>query len=439
MSTNTIATEAPKRDIPSKFRAYHQTLQRDFLNYLRGFALLAAEPLVLVPILLQSLPAAEISHLGIIEGALVVVGGISQLGLKFAYLQETADRPDAERFAAFWTATTLVVAAGLGLGSVAAAGLAIAGDLFGQQVRIDAWTLAFLCGAENLRMMVLTDLRAMQKSDLFIFISVCQLVLLFLAVKVFLSIWDGSATAILRGQAVASTGTAVIFLFLLPGLRLARPTRRLIQRMLAYGVPIAGGLIFQYIVPMITPWLLLVLFSEQANAAWTLARRFGMIFDVFFGLPFLMAWGGLVYRILAEPNRLVVLNRLWRLATQVGCSVAAGAVVVSWAFLSVLPVDPDLLFLVVTFIPLVIVWRLAFAFRLPFAAGLLSTRRTHWYVWYGLLGSALFAGFVPLLTPSLGPAGIIIAGGLAEAICAVGGLVQGRRTLRRTSTPRQKC
>jgi hypothetical protein len=76
----------------------------DGQRYFLAYAVLAIEPFVLLPLLLGFMSAGVLGALGAVEALVVVLCGVTQLGVKFAYLQHVADVGLESRGSGWWRA-----------------------------------------------------------------------------------------------------------------------------------------------------------------------------------------------------------------------------------------------------------------------------------------------------------------------------------------------
>lgn len=374
---------------------FRQELWYDGRRYFIAYGILAVEPLLLAPLLLNLLNAAELGVLGAVEGGLVLLGALSQLGVKFAYLQLVADVGPEERAEGFWSATVVTSLAGLLLGVggslVLSQGWVVA--LLGMDPALGGTTLAGLLLATNLNMMLVTDLRSRRTVRPIILSSLAR-------VTVMLSLTAGWAPgavgrldALLAAQGLGMV--AAIGVLWVSGGVPRRPSVRLslALELVRYGLPIALGSVLKYGTDALLPWMALVLVSPAAAGALTLAAKTALLFDTAFGWPFLMAWGGRVYHLIKRPSANVLLQRLLLEAMVVSLGAAALAGGLGGLLLTGADGDAPLIAAALGMLPLVLLGRVLFILRSPASAGLLVLRRMQWHVTYAGWGGL---AFVPL-------------------------------------------
>lgn len=398
-------------------RRYRRELIRDGRGYLLAYGVLALEPLLLVPLLLTLLRPEEIGVLGAVEALNVVLGGLTQLGVKFAYLQHVADHGPQDRGSGFWSATLLTCAAGALAGAAAAPVLDFApvAGVLGLAPGIRVWTLAGLLLLTNLQMMVVTDLRANRNPLPFFYASLVRvtvaLALLWLLAPRMSSRLDAVFAAQALGLALSVPLLAMIGR--IPRWPVFEP--RLAGSFVAYGWPVAVGGLLKYGSDALLPWLCLSLVSPLAAGAVALALKISALYDYGFGLPFLMAWGGRVYYIARERTARVVSRLLFRDALLISAAMLVAAWALGGCLLAVTGGDASLTGQAWLLLPLAIAGRSLFILRSPASVGLLATRKMTWHAEYGLAGLLLFAVAGPPAFLFLGATGGWLAFVVMEA------------------------
>ncbi len=376
-----------------------------------------------MPLLLGFMSAAQLGALGAVEALVVVLCGLTQLGVKFAYLQHVADVGEARRGAGFWSATWLTGLAGLAAGCLAAPLLdahRVAGIL-GMPAGVRPATLGALLLLTNLQMMLVTDLRARRSPLPYVASSALRLALMLAMVA-----WLGPGAAapidaVLQAQALALAASSALLgaVGRVPGRPMFEWT--LARRFLGYGWPIAAGNLVKYGTDALLPWLCLAYVSPLAAGAMALALKASALFDTLFGLPFLMAWGGRAYVIAADPAARDIVPRLF------GGIVAASAAAVLAAWLSGLFVlrmaeadaDAALLQAALVLLPPAVLGRALFTLRFPASVGFLAARDMRWNLWLALAGGVFFVALGPLgfsLGGAIGGWSVFLAGELGALI-----------------------
>lgn len=402
--------------VSERGHAYRHELIHDGQRYFLAYAVLAIEPFVLVPLLLGFMSAGMLGALGAVEALVVVLCGMTQLGVKFAYLQHVADVGVERRGAGWWSATGLTVPCGALIGCLVAPLLDtpwLAGIL-GLEPDIGALTLGALLALTNLQMMLVTDLRARRSPLPFVLSSVLRLgTMLWLVAK----FGPGAAAPIdtvLGAQALALAVSCALLAMIvrIPG-QLGFDSH-LAKRFLGYGWPIALGNLFKYGTDALLPWLCLALVSPFAAGAMALAMKVSSVFDTAFGQPFLMAWGGRAYHVTAEPRAGEFFPDLFRWMLRVSLmavllSCLAGYVIVEHFS----GAEPALAQATLWLLPLAVVGRMLFTMHFPAAAGFIACRDMRWNLWVAMAKATVFL--------PLGPLGFLVAGAAGGWIAFVAG------------------
>lgn len=392
----------------------------DGKRYFWAYAVLAVEPVLLVPLLVALLSPEEIGVLGSVEALIVVLGGLSQLGVKFSYLQHVADHGQVGRGRGFWTATLMTCAAGFAAGALAAPLMdspSVAGVL-GMVPGVHWAVLGALMFAINLQMMLVTDLRAKRTPLPFAAASLVRVVAVALLVLQLTGRMGSSIEAILLAQLVGLALSIVILLVFggMPGV--AAFDGGLARGFLGYGGPIALGGLVKYGTDALLPWFCLALVSPVAAAAMVLALKASALFDSWFGSPFLMAWGGRVYH-LAREKPVAVLSR--RLFAEISFAVVAALLLswgMGWLLLRATAGGEVLLSDALVLLPLALVGRALLVLRSPASVGQVAARSMGWNFRYAVAGLAAFAVLGPVAFSSLG----VVAGWLVF-LCIEGAIL----------------
>ena len=399
---------------------YRSELIHDGKRYFWAYAVLSVEPLLLIPLLIALLRPGEIGVLGSVEALIVVLGGLSQLGVKFSYLQHVADHGQEGRGRGFWTATLMTCAAGFAAGALAALLMdspPVAGVL-GMVPGVHWTVLGALMLAINLQMMLVTDLRAKRTPLPFAVASLVRVCAVALLVFQLTGRMESSIEAILLAQLIGMALSIIILLVFggMPGV--AAFDGGLARGFLGYGWPIALGGLVKYGTDALLPWFCLALVSPVAAAAMVLALKASALFDSCFGSPFLMAWGGRVYH-LARERSVAALSR--RLFAEISFAVAAALLLswgLGWLLLQVTAGRDVLLSEALILLPLALAGRALLVLRSPASVGQVVARSMGWNLRYAVAGLVAFAMLGPIAFISSG----VVAGWLVF-LCIEGAIL----------------
>lgn len=383
---------------------YRRELIHDGKRYFLAYAVLAAEPLLLIPLLIALLRPEEIGVLGSIEALVIVLGGLSQLGVKFSYLQHVADHGQEGRGRGFWTAAFMTCAAGFAAGALAAPLMdapPVAGVL-GMVPGVHWAIFGGLMFATNLQMMLVTDLRAKRNPLPFAAASLVRVVAVAVLVFQLTGRMGAPIEAILLAQLMGLALSIAILLAFggMPGVDAFDGA--LARAFLGYGWPIALGGLVKYGADAMLPWLCLALVSPAAAGGMALALKASALFDTWFGWPFLMAWGGRVYH-LAREKSVALLSR--RLFAEISCAVAVALLLswgMGWLLLRATAGGAALLAEALILLPLALVGRALFVLRSPASVGQVAARSMGWNLRYAVAGLAAFSLLGPVAFVSFG-------------------------------------
>lgn len=399
---------------------YRSELIHDGTRYFWAYAILAVEPLLLIPLLVALLRPEEIGVLGSVEALIVVLGGLSQLGVKFAYLQHVADHGQEGRGQGFWTAALMTCSAGFAVGMLVAPvmDLSPVAQLLGMVPGVHWAVLGSLMLVTNLQMMLVTDLRAKRTPLPFAAASLVRVVAVALLVIRLAPSMGSSIEAILLAQLIGLLLSIAILLGFGGMPRPAAFDRGVARAFLRYGGPIAMGSLVKYGTDALLPWFCLALVSPVAAGAMALALKASALFDTWFGWPFLMAWGGRVYHLVREASAAVLSRRLFR---EISFAFTAAALLswgMGWSLLRLTAEGGMQLAAAQTLLPLALVGRALFALRSPASVGQVAARSMGWHFRYAVAGLVAFS----LLGPPAFRAGGVAAGWLVF-LCIEGAIL----------------
>lgn len=394
-------------------RQYRRALAGDTGIYALVHSAGFLEAVLTVPLLAAILSEPSLAFLGAIEGAMILVLSLSQLGVKFSYLQFAADRAGAPRGDLLGTCILLVGAAGF-LAALAGAAMVngLAEGLLSQPDTVAAAALCWTAVAANIHMMLVTQLRSIRRTAILILFNYLQAIvnaggIWLLAGQLQLGV-DGVFYAKAAALTVAAACLAAVILPQHP----LRWAPDLVMPLLRYGIPLMVGGLLRYSLEAAFRWLLVGLGETAAAAAYTLIARIAAIFDTLFGTPVLMAWGGIIYPLLARADLAAIVRPLLR-DLLLASSLVAAAIILSAYWL--LPDSSADAALGLSLLPLAVLGRQLFTLQMPLAAGFLAQRQSGWSVRYNCLGLVLFLLSVPATLALAGP-----VAGLAAAVAADG-------------------
>jgi len=420
---------------------YRSELFHDGTRYFWAYAILAIEPILLIPLFVALLSPGEIGVLGSIEALLVVLGGLSQLGVKFSYLQYVADHGQEGRGRGFWTAVFMTCAAGFAAGALVALLIdspPVAGML-GMVPGVHCAVLGALMLATNLQMMLVTDLRAKRTPLPFAAASLVRVVAVPLLVFLLTSRMGSPIEAILLAQ-LAGFVLSIAVLLVYGGIPKAGTFDGGLARVfIGYGWPIALGSLVKYGTDAMLPWFCLAFVSPVAAGAMALALKASALFDTWFGWPFLMAWGGRVYH-LAREGAVAALSR--RLFAEISLAVGIALLLswgMGWLLLRATAGGEALLAEALILLPFALVGRALFVLRSPASVGQVAARSMGWYFRYSVAGLTAFSLFGPVAFISSG----VVAGWLVF-LCIEGAILiriyrRGQEMLEVVGMPSRVC
>ncbi|MEJ7784517.1 MAG: oligosaccharide flippase family protein [Solirubrobacteraceae bacterium] len=172
-------------------------------------------------------------------------------------------------------------------------------------VRIVALTLY----ADALTIVPLTLIRMQERSGLYVLITLLRFAATLILSIIFVAVLEWGVRGALIGSAIP---TALVLAVLLPDYAIvlrARPSRALLRRMLAFGLPFFPVLLSVWVIDASDRYLI-ELFRSRDEVGWySLAYRIGAVMQI--GVAaFSMGWAPLRYKIYDRPDAKAVYRRL---------------------------------------------------------------------------------------------------------------------------------
>ena len=284
-------------------------------------------------------------------------------------------------------------------------------------------------------MMLVTDLRAKRTPLPFAAASLVRVVAVALLVLQLTTSMRSPIEAILLAQLMGLVLSIAILLVFGGMPRVAAFDGGLARAFLGYGWPIALGGLIKYGTDAMLPWLCLALVSPVAAGAMAVALKASALFDIWFGWPFLMAWGGRVYHLARERSVALLSPRLF---AEISLGVAVALLLswgMGWLLLRATAGEDALMAEALIFLPLALVGRALFALRSPASVGQVTARSMGWHFRYAVAGLTAFSLLGPLAFVSFGA----VAGWLVF-LCIEGAILariyrRGQEMLEATAMP----
>jgi O-antigen/teichoic acid export membrane protein len=287
-------------------------------------------------------------------------------------------------------------------------------------VRIVAVTLY----AEALTIVPLTLIRMQERSVLFVIVSVARFVATLVLSIVFVAGLDMGVRGALLGNAVPAVG---VMLLLLPEYLLARgsrPSRALLGRMLAFGLPFFPYLLATWLIEASDRYLL-ELFTTRDEVGWyALAYRIAAVMQISVA-AFTMGWAPLRYRILGREDAQELYARLARYYVLAG-SLILVALSVFARDLVALVAPPDFA-PAAEVIPMISLAFLMGGLSVLMMTGMSVVKQTNSLAWIAALAAGVSVGINVLLIPVWGMHAAAATAVLANAILVAGAWVYSQR------------
>ena len=278
--------------------------------------------------------------------------------------------------------------------------------------------------AEALTIVPLTLIRMQERSGLFVTISVARFVATLVLSVVFVAGLDMGVRGALLGNAVPAV--AVLFL-LFPEYLLARgnrPSRELLGRMLAFGLPFFPYLLATWLIEASDRYLL-ELFTTRDEVGWyALGYRIAAVMQISVA-AFSMGWAPLRYRILGRDDAQQLYSRLATYFVLAG-SLMVVALSVFARDLVALVAPPDFE-PAAEVIPMLALAYLLGGLSILMMTGMAVVKRTTSLAWLAALAAGVNIGLNLLLIPVWGMHAAAATTVLANAIMVAGAWIYSQR------------
>ncbi len=279
----------------------------------------AASPLislVLTPFLAHNLTPTDYGVLAILNTAMSLIGGITQLGLSSAFFRAyNYDYPEQrDRRAVIATTTTLLCLISL-LAMFASIFLApqLAQLLLGsERYALDVSLAGGVILLQNLTVPGLAWQRAENRPFLYSLLSLSNLLGTLLATLLLVGIWRGGVIGAIIANGL---GYACIVLCTLPIIFFRKGIKirlDIMRNMLAFGVPLVLSFVSYWILQLSDRYLLSLFTSLAQTGRYTVAYTLGSAISAVVIGPFTLAWPTTMFSIAKREDAAEVFQRIFR-------------------------------------------------------------------------------------------------------------------------------
>ncbi len=261
--------------------------------------------LVLAPFLTRHLGARDYGLLVVLNTAIGLTAGLTQLGLSSAFFRaysyDYSSRGD--RGAVLTTAFTLLfpVALVAFIIAVLTAGT-VASQVFGRSSSADLVVIALaVVIVQNLAVPAFAWMRAEGRAALFALISIANLAVTLSANVILVGVFHGGVA----GSLIATgSGFATVVLATAPALvrQLGFPRIEIARNMLSFGVPQVPNVLALWVLQLSDRFLVAHFRSLAETARYAVAYSLGMIVSIAVVSPLVLAWPTAMYAIAKRPD-----------------------------------------------------------------------------------------------------------------------------------------
>jgi O-antigen/teichoic acid export membrane protein len=297
--------------------------------------------LVLAPLLTHSLSRDDYGALTVINTAIALVAGITQLGLINAFFRAYSwdYESQSDRLRVLSTTVALLlcisvpVAIVIMLGATWLSGLLFGSAAYSVPIGLSAWVILL----QNLSVPGFAWLRAENRALLFALLSIFNLLVCLLGTFILVGVLhmgvSGSLIAVGGGYAAVVT-TLIPVILIRAGLR---PHPDIVRNLLSFGVPLSANLVSVWVLQLSDRYLLSHLGSLAQTASYSVAYTLGGLSGVVILSPFSLAWPSIMFTIAKRNDARQVFQVVFRwfsiilLFATFGLSLV-GVVILNWFF-----------------------------------------------------------------------------------------------------------
>jgi O-antigen/teichoic acid export membrane protein len=366
--------------------------------------------LVLAPFLTHNLTPASYGALAVINIAITLSTGITQLGLYSAFFRaysyDYTDRQDRRDVVATVTSLILLVSTAVALVVILVApwfaSLFFGQSLFGKSIAL-AGAVVLL---QNLTIPGLAWLRAEERPWLFSLLSISNLLVTLLGNLLLVGMWHWG----IEGSIIANgSGFACIVAFTFPVILIRAGLKvrlDVAKGLLAFGLPLVLNSIAYWVLQLSDRYLLSLFVSFDWTARYTVAYMLGSALSIVVVNPFTLAWPTAMFAIAKRKNAPEIFRLVFRWLSMVLLFAAfslslIGVLVLNWLF-------PVTYHQAASIIPIVAASLVLYGIYYVFMVGANITRKT----WL----AAVFTTFAALINVAANLVLIPLYGAIGAAI-----------------------
>jgi O-antigen/teichoic acid export membrane protein len=297
--------------------------------------------LVLAPFLTHNMSPADYGILTILNTAIGLIGGITQLGLASAFFRAysydySKQRDKRDVVAVSTTLLCLVsvpVAVVIAVTSPFVAGLLLGGASLGGLVNLAGWVVLL----QNLTVPGLAWLRAETRPLLYSLLSISNLLITLVANIILVGMlrWGIAGSIIANGSGYGFIVVCTMpFIILRAGIKLRADIAR---NLLAFGLPLVINFVSYWILQLSDRYLLSLMASLTETARYSVVYMLGSAMSVVVMGPFTLAWPSAMFTIAKHKDATKIFQIVFRwfsmflLATAFAMSLAA-TFILDWLF-----------------------------------------------------------------------------------------------------------
>ena len=288
------------------------SLTTDSAVYLIGGLLIGLGNVVLLPLYTRTLTPKEFGAYALLDVTILLIVTVSLLKIDVSYLKWFADLDSSRRGELLGSTilATLAVSAVTGSALMLYVMSNIGASWLRSSTRAYGWLLCPIVVLECLQALFLTDLRARRRAVAYIVCASLRLTSMIVASYYLLGVRQEGLRGLFLGRLI---GDAAGVSFLV-GISLHRVVWRfmpsLLRPMLRFGIPLVWSSFLMMLQDASGRYFLGHYGTLEQVGIFGAAIKIGAVFQVLFGQPFGLAWGGVLFQVAKEREAPVIYSKI---------------------------------------------------------------------------------------------------------------------------------
>lgn len=410
-------------------------LAGDSAVYLAGGLLVGLGSVILIPLYTRYLTLREFGVYALIDVLVLLVVAVSLLKMDVSYLKWFADIDPSKRGELLGSTVLTGLTASLAGGAIISLFVASRqGELWLQApVRNYAWLLLPIVVLENLQGLFLTDLRAHRKSTLYSMAALLRAMGMIIASYYLIAIRQKGLPGLFLGRLIADASSVAFLAAICLRPVVWKFSRSLLGPMLRFGAPLIWSVIAVLLQDASGRYFLTHYGTLEQVGLLGAAIKIGAVFQMLVSVPFGVAWGGILFQIVKEPDAQVIYSKIFSYVYVLALGVALVLTIFASTLFHIFTAPAYYSAIVV--LPLVLLVRAMSVIEQPASVGVYLAGRTDLLAISYTVALGVNLLLLRLLAPHFGLLGVGCAWLLGSAVVPVLFLLFGQRRYRLSLRP----